>query len=162
MYLSAAASWQCARRDAPVAATVSPGSAPPILRRTARGEHCVRADTVTVPAITPPAEPSERCAVNGRPNRPNGLSRPATMKRRWIIQSHGSRQFGRQCIQFIIARRCRSSAPLLYAECKRTGNEPLYSDTDWARVAGGGREPRHGRAMPEPRAQPGGLGGDPG
>jgi hypothetical protein len=27
-------------------------------------------------------------------------------------------------------------------------------DSDWARVAGGGREPRHGRAMPELRAQP--------
>ena len=40
MYLSAAASWQCALWDAPVAVTVSPGSAPrtppPILRRTAR------------------------------------------------------------------------------------------------------------------------------
>ena len=36
MYLRAAASWQCVLWDAPVAATVSPGSAPPILRRTAR------------------------------------------------------------------------------------------------------------------------------
>jgi hypothetical protein len=36
MNLSAAASWQCVRWDTPVAVTVLPGSAPPILRLIAR------------------------------------------------------------------------------------------------------------------------------
>ena len=49
-HLSAAAAWQCGRRDAAVAATVSPGSAPPILRRGrtthAGNDVCVGTGTV--------------------------------------------------------------------------------------------------------------------
>jgi hypothetical protein len=41
MYLSAAASWQYVQWDAPVTVTVLPGSAPPILRRTARAGSAV-------------------------------------------------------------------------------------------------------------------------
>ena len=49
-HLSAAAAWQCGRRDAAVAATVSPGSAPPILRRgrTTHAGNDVCVGTVTV------------------------------------------------------------------------------------------------------------------
>jgi hypothetical protein len=50
----------------------------------------------------------------------------------------------------------------VYAESKRTGDEPQYYDSGWARVAGGGREPQHGRVMQEPWAQPGGIGAEPG
>jgi hypothetical protein len=63
MYLRAAASWQCVLWDAPVAATVSPGSAPPILSRTARAgsaacEHGHRDRTCHHDNTPPPAEPS--------------------------------------------------------------------------------------------------------
>ena len=48
MHFSAAAAWHCGRR--PVAATVSPGSAPPILRRgrTTHAGNAVCVGTVTV------------------------------------------------------------------------------------------------------------------
>ncbi len=122
IYLSATASWQCARWDAPVAVTVSPGSSPPILRRIASaGALCARGhrdrtchhDHDNPP---PPSQVETRLSMVV-PIRPTvrlcpGRDLEKTMD---YSPSHCSkfRQFGHQCIQFILARGSRSRAPTI-------------------------------------------------
>ena len=120
MYLRAAASWQCVLWDAPVAATVSPGSAPPNLRWTARTGSAVcahghRDRTGHHDNTPPPPSQVEARLSTVIPIRPtvrlgSGHDLEKTMD---YSPSHGaeSRRLGHQCIQFIIARGSRSRAP---------------------------------------------------
>jgi hypothetical protein len=150
MYLRAAASWQCVRWDAPVAATVSPGSAPPILRRTARAGSAVCAhghrDRTGHHDNTSPPQPSQvEARLSTVVPTANGPARPraTTSKRRWIIHRVTVPSPGGSVTSAYssLSRADPNPVRRVYAsaECKRTGDEPLYSDSDWALVAGAGR-----------------------
>jgi hypothetical protein len=132
MYLRAAASWQCVLWDAPVAATVSPGSAPPILRRTARTGSAVCAhghrDRTGHHDNTPPPPSQVEARLSTVVPTANGPARPraTTSKRRWIIHRVTVPSPGGSVTSAYSSLSRADPDPVrrVYAECKRTEDEP--------------------------------------